>query len=101
MKVLFIALVASYVFWACSGNKKNEEQAFLETLDSAAANAPVIDEQVISSILEQIPSPLETSVLLKQSGSRYNEDLLNTPGNVSKYNANFDRALNLGIYGTD
>jgi hypothetical protein len=101
MKVLFMAVAAACVLWACSGNQKSEEQAFLDSLDSAAANAPVIDEQVITSILEQIPSPLETSVLLKQSGTKYNENLLNTPANVSKYYANFDRALNLGIYGTD
>jgi len=56
---------------------------------------------VISNILQQIPSPLEISVLLKESGTRYNFLLLNSPDNVSKYNTNFRKALNLGVYGTD
>jgi len=97
-----MALAAASLLLACNSAKKPDEQAFLDSLNFATiADAPVIDEAVISSILEQIPSPLETSVLLKQSGSKYNSDLLNIPDNVSKYNANFSRALNLGIYGTD
>jgi hypothetical protein len=101
MKAILIALAAGSLLLACTSTTKPDEQAFLDSLESAALSVPVIDEQVISSILEQIPSPLETSVLLKQSGTKYNERLLNTPDNVSKYNANFSRALNLGIYGTD
>lgn len=101
MRSILMACAAAFFLWACTSNNKADEQAFLASLDSAAADVPVIDEQVIQSILEQIPSPLETSVLLKQSGTSYNEDILNVPGNVSKYNANYSRALNLGIYGTD
>lgn len=96
-----MAAVAGLLLCACSNSKKSDEQAFLDSLTSTDPTAPVIDEQVISSILEQIPSPLETSVMLKASGTKYNEELLNTPKNVAKYNANFSRALNLGIYGTD
>lgn len=101
MKAIIVALATASLLWACTSNTKPDDQAFLASLDSAAANAPIIDEQVITSILEQIPSPLETSVQLKQSGTKYDEALLNTPGNVSRYNSNFSRALNLGIYGTD
>ena len=93
---LFIVFVA-----ACGPGNKPDEQAFLETLDSAAVEGPAISEEVISSVLQQIPSPLEISVLLKQSGTRYDKTLLNDPSNISKYNSNYQRALNLGIYGTD
>lgn len=51
--------------------------------------------------MDQIPSPLEISVLLKKSGVKYNSGLLNSPDNVPKYNSNYKKALNLGIYGTD
>ena len=101
MKAILVAIATASLLWACTSNTKPDDQAFLASLDSADANAPVIDEQVITSILEQIPSPLETSVQLKQSGTKYDERLLNMPGNVSRYNSNFSRALNLGIYGTD
>ncbi|HRW98017.1 MAG TPA: hypothetical protein P5280_00935, partial [Cyclobacteriaceae bacterium] len=60
-----------------------------------------IDQEVIGSILDQIPSPLEISVLLKESGTKYDKALLNSPDNLPKYNTNYKMALNLGIYGTD
>src|SRR5690606_2455258 len=52
-------------------------------------------------ILQQIPSPLEISVLLKEAGKKYNSSYLNSPDNLPKYNSNFKKALNLGIYGAD
>ncbi len=100
-KGLIAVLTFAVCLASCSGSKKPDDQAFLDAIDSAAQNAPVIDEAVIGSILEQIPSPLEISVLLKQSGTRYNEKLLNVTDNESKYNTNYKKALNLGIYGTD
>ena len=99
MKVLMISLVALFLT-ACGSSKKPDEQAFLNSLDSAKTG-PTIDEEVINSILQQIPSPLEISVLLKESGTKYSSSLLNTPDNLSKYNSNYKKALNLGVFGTD
>jgi hypothetical protein len=98
MKLLLIGLTA--LFLAACGSKKPDEQAFLNSLDSAK-NGTTIDEEVINSILQQIPSPLEISVLLKESGTKYSSTLLNTPDNLPKYNSNYKKALNLGVYGTD
>ncbi len=100
MRIVMICLVASILLASCGKSKKPDEQAFLNSLDSAK-KGPTIDEEVINSILQQIPSPLEISVLLKESGTKYNFGLLNTPENLSKYNSNYKKALNLGIYGTD
>jgi hypothetical protein len=99
MKLLLIGLIALFLT-ACGSSKKPDEQAFLNSLDSAKSG-PTIDEEVINSILQQIPSPLEISVLLKESGTKYNASILNTPDNLPKYNSNFKKALNLGVYGTD
>ncbi len=100
MRILAVGLVAA-ILVACGSGKKPDEQAFLNSLDSAKNHGPTIDEEVIGSILQQIPSPLEISVLLKESGTKYNAAILNSPDNLSKYNNNFKKALNLGIYGTD
>jgi hypothetical protein len=99
MKLLPIGLIALFLT-ACGSGKKPDEQAFLNSLDSAKSG-PSIDEEVINSILQQIPSPLEISVLLKESGTKYNPAILNTAENLSKYNSNYKKALNLGVYGTD
>ena len=100
MRILCI-LIISVIVWSCNSSKQPDEQAFLESLDSVDVEGPEISDEVISSILQQIPSPLEISVLLKESGKKYEESLLNDPDNISSYNSNYRKALNLGIYGTD
>ncbi len=100
MRILSVALVALFLL-SCSSGKKPDEQAFENSLDSASSQGSSIDDEVIGSILDQIPSPLEISALLKKSGIKYNADLLNSPDNLPKYNSNYKMALNLGIYGTD
>ena len=48
-----------------------------------------------------IPSPMQTAILIKESGANYNKDILNSPKSASSYSTNFQKALNLGIYGAD
>ena len=100
MKIGKLVLIVAFLT-ACGSGKKTDEQAMLESFDSVKTEGPTISEEVIGSILEAIPSPLEISVLLKESGKKYNSSYLNSPDNISKYNSNYKKAINLGIYGTD
>ncbi|MGE0587990.1 MAG: hypothetical protein AB7O48_05415 [Cyclobacteriaceae bacterium] len=100
MRVLFVVLAAT-ILVSCGPGKKPDEAAFENSLDSAMKEDSGIDQEVIGSILDQIPSPLEISVLLKESGTKYDKALLNSADNLPKYNTNYRMALNLGIYGTD
>jgi hypothetical protein len=100
MRIVIIGLILA-LFTACGSEKKSDEQAFLEGLDSAKTEGPSISEGVIGDILNRIPSPLEISVLLKESGRKYDGSYLNNPDNISNYNSNYKKALNLGVYGTD
>ena len=100
MRILIFGVII-LVISACGSGKKPDEQALLESFDSAKNEGPSISEEVIGDILQQIPSPLEISVLLKESGRKYNVNYLNSPDNLSKYNSNYKKSLNLGIYGTD
>ena len=85
---------------ACGSGNKNEDQALLDALENTDLENEVISGEV-NDILHRIPSPLEISVLLKQTGKKYNAEFLNSPQNLSRYNTNYKRAINLGIYGTD
>lgn len=98
MKILIAGLFLALLM-ACSGNK-TEEQTFVDELAETGLDDQVISGEV-NEILHRIPSPLEISVLLKESGKKYNGSFLNSPDNLSRYNTNYKRALNLGIYGTD
>jgi cell fate (sporulation/competence/biofilm development) regulator YmcA (YheA/YmcA/DUF963 family) len=89
------------VVFGCSPGKKSDEQAFLDSLNNLELDAPMISEEVIAEIVQQVPSPLEISYLLKDAGTQYNYGFLNSPDNASNYNSNFHKAINLGIYGTD
>jgi len=100
MRIALIGLIL-VVLSACGPGKKPDDQAFLESLDSAKTEGPTISEEVIGDILQQIPSPLEISMILKESGKKYNVTYLNSADNRAKYNTNYKKALNLGIYGTD
>ncbi|MCW5912523.1 MAG: hypothetical protein KIT62_15750 [Cyclobacteriaceae bacterium] len=98
---LFVIGVAAALLVSCSSGKKPDDEAFLQSLEKDASAGPGVDEEVINAILEQIPSPLEISVLLKESGSKYAPEMLNSSNNLPRYNSNYKKALNLGIYGTD
>jgi hypothetical protein len=52
-------------------------------------------------IFYSLPSPLETAMLIKSAGAKYDEELLNSLENVTRYTSNKALALNLGIYTTD
>lgn len=101
MRIVIIGVILALFSSACGSSKKTDDQAFLDGLDTAKAEGPSISEGVIGDILQQIPSPLEISVLLKESGKKYNVSYLNSADNISKYNSNYKKALNLGVYGTD
>lgn len=94
-----ISFFCLILFLSCSNNKP-DETAFLATMEDSL-NTSKIDKQVIVGILEQIPSPLELSILLKKSGVAYNGAYLNPTDNMSKYSTSYKQALNLGVYGTD
>jgi hypothetical protein len=100
MKIVKLGLLLALLS-ACGSNQKSAEDDLIKDLDNTTTVGPTISEAVIGDILQSIPSPLEISVLLKESGKKYNAGFLNPADNISKYNNNFKRALNLGIYGTD
>lgn len=99
MRIFIIGILTAFLV-SCASEKKPEDQEFLKSLESTEEKTG-IDEDVINAILDQIPSPLEISVLLKESGSKYNGALLNQSDKLLKYNNNYKKALNLGVYGTD
>ena len=101
MKRLLALGIACMSVCACDSDDKRNEQVLLDSLSATQKTEAVISEDVLESILQQIPSPLEIAVLLKESGTNYDNNFLNSTNNISDYNSNFKKALNLGVYGTD
>jgi hypothetical protein len=89
------------LMYACGSEEKSAEQAMLESLEAEEESSPQVDEQSLQAILEQIPSPLEVAVLLKEMETNYDPTILNSPDKIANYNSNYEKAMNLGVYGTD
>jgi hypothetical protein len=101
-KVLFAITCISLA--ACS-NKNNEDADMLAEeamqVKKAASENLDISAEAMEDIIQSIPSPIETSVLIKESGVEFDNKMLNPTENMDKYNVNLEKALNLGIYGAD
>ncbi|KXX69849.1 hypothetical protein [Flammeovirga sp. SJP92] len=103
MKTKYLNTLAASVLLASSFAQAGE-LPIEKVKDTKVGVAPSHVEQEIlpvGEVLESIPSPLEISVLIKENGTVYNKSDLNAPDAVSRYNTTFQKALNLGIYGTD
>ncbi|MCX6255218.1 MAG: hypothetical protein NTV31_12170 [Bacteroidia bacterium] len=99
--ILAAVLLFTSMFIGCKsgGSKPPKEEV---TVDIPKDNAAVYqDIKQAEKIFNALPSPLESAMLIKSAGARFNESLLNPIGNVNNYVTNKSMALNLGIYTCD
>jgi DNA-directed RNA polymerase subunit F len=96
-KPLTLLAIASMLSFGC-GNPKpdNQGEHGEEPKDSAGPPILSINGQIFS-----IPSPVQTAMLINQSGAAFSKEMLNEPAKSSNYQSTYDRALNLGVYGAD
>jgi hypothetical protein len=98
--LVVIFLFASILFGCKSGGTK-------EVKDDAVVDVPKDNEAAYEDIRQAekifnaLPSPLESAMLIKSAGARFDHSLLNSVGNVNNYATNKSMALNLGIYTCD
>lgn len=91
------------VFSACNNGSENDGGSIDSTattgkfqLDSTKSTLFQVGDEMFS-----IPSPVQTAILIKESGSSYNKEMLNDPNRAPSYSTKFQKALALGIYGAD
>ena len=95
---LFAAFIAiSLIFVACGSSADDSSNGAVDTAD---AQSKVLDVKA-QNVFYSIPSPIETTTLLKAAGAKYNAKILNPIENASKYETVASKALNLGVYGSD
>lgn len=97
--IFVMVCVASLLLQGCRPGKRQEATDLLT--DTEVASAVRLDDNMIGEIISSVPNPVEMSSLLQRSGVVYSQELLNPTANIHKYNTNFKRALNLGVYGTN
>ncbi len=102
-RVVVLLSLAVLLFSIACNEEKTLEDSLNEQENSAAEVKKAVDisEEVFKDIIKGIPSPLEISALIKESGVPYEESMLNSADNLENYSTNYSRALNLGILGAD
>jgi len=97
--VLVLILVIS-LFTGCKGGKQapQEEVPISPPMDNTAV---LQDIKQAERIFQALPSPLESAMLIKSAGAKFNGSLLNPVKNVSAYVSSKAMALNLGVYTCD
>jgi len=104
MKKNTILVFSIFALFSCSDDSELNESndllndfAYADSLQSQV----VVSEEIISDMIHSIPSPIEMTTLLMSSGSEFDEQLLNDPDNIDKYESAQLKAINLGVYGTN
>ncbi len=100
-KILVVVLMFTSLLMGCkSGGTKTTKEEVKVSIPKE--NATVVEDiQQAEKIFNALPSPLESAMLIKSAGARFDESLLNPIGNVNSYVTNKSMALNLGIYTCD
>ncbi len=95
-KFLLLGLLSVSVV-ACSGSGDDSKDVIdAEIIDPSSSLNTNFDGKIFS-----IPSPIQTALLIKSTSKTYYGEMLNPISNADKYDTEYARALNLGIYGAD
>jgi hypothetical protein len=97
--VLVLLFVGMLIGCSSGGSKATKDEA--ATVIPKDNTAVYEDIKQAEKIFNALPSPLESAMLIKSAGAKFDNSLLNPVGNVSKYVTNKSMALNLGIYTCD
>lgn len=97
-----LALVVLMFFMIACGSQQSRDKKLNISKDELVADSAInAGMQSLKQIFYSMPSPLETALLLKRAGAKYNEEVLNSVDNISRYTTIKSMALNMGIYSTD
>jgi len=104
MKVVNSIMIAILIVgsFACSPPQKDESTGVPAGYDSSLLDEEVMEKyEKARQVFITIPSPIETSSLLKRAGVEFNPEYLKNTDNVSNYETTSKKAINLGAYIAD
>ena len=98
--LLVICVVCMHVCHSCStcGRRTGADDITVDWADLVMDSAYV---NIARKVVYALPTPIEMTLLIKNSGIPWRPALLNDPANVSKYLSSQKMALNFGVYITN
>lgn len=92
--------VLSVVVGACQNNRSKQTLSSVES--SLAVSVDTVSQTIkFGNTLFSLPSPYQLTMMVKNADVKFNESLMNPVGNNSKYTSQFQKCVNLGVYGAD
>jgi len=98
--IMWVAVSIAVVFSACNNNDEVASEID-DVIDLDQQEQLDKSFEQAKEVFYSLPSPIETAMLMKRAGAKYNEEFLNPVSNLSKYSTTKSMALNLGIYSAD
>jgi hypothetical protein len=98
--LVYTAAAISLTVISCNREDEQDMLAKSPLIDTTLSKLVVSDE-TISDIINSIPSPLETTTLIKESGLKYNESYLNPYDNAETYKSKYAKSFAVGVYSAD
>ena len=92
--IILLSLVFTLILFSCN----NTPEVVVEP-DITDTTAIVEVNKTYEFIV--LPSPIETSLVLKKAGVQFDESVLNSTSKKSDYSTNISMSLNLGVYSAD
>lgn len=99
--VKILLLILSVCLAACRGNNSGNSVDINSLLNENNGDNIEISAESMNAIIESIPSPIEISMIIKQSGTSFNEELLNPQENSDLYITDQSKAMGIGLYTGD
>lgn len=90
---IFSFILLAVLFTYCSSGKKPEQ--------SATEKKEALEAFVEKTFEYPIPTSFEVSKMLEDANAEYQADIVNSTENATNYISEWQKALNLGVYGAD
>lgn len=96
-KIYLLAIPAVLIISSCGGgaSDKKANEATSDTIKEMAVSPET------NNLLYQFPTPFQVTEMLQQAKAGYIFDITNAPENITKYQTEKAKAINLGVYSAD
>jgi len=101
MKNIFYILIVVFIMVSCKNNAVDTEDDF-SVPDSVLNKKPLdFTEDALAEVIENLASPVEMAIIIKRANAEFSRKNLCNTGFISNYNSGFQKALGLGVFGSD
>jgi len=100
-KVFIIAGLLGLIYFQFGCQSNNETNNLENEINKGIDTKDLAAKEKAQKVFYSLPSPIETALLLKRAGAKFNDEYLNPIDNITKYTSTKKMALNLGVYSAD